>query len=87
MLKSKKLATAAIAGILASSTFIASCSFAASKEKAGCNMKDSSKMEKSGCNMAESDKSGCDMKEGMEKTSAKGHKEKAACKGKNSCAH
>ena len=49
-LKNKKLASAALAGLLATTVIIASDSFAAAKEgKSGCHGKDSSKMDKSSC--------------------------------------
>lgn len=71
-LKNKKLATAALAGLFASTVLVAGASFAAS-EKASCTGKDKT---------AKTEKANCKTADGKDKNACKG---KHACKGKNAC--
>lgn len=77
MTTTKKLATAALAGLFTASIVAAAPVFAGEEGKAGCNGKEKAAAEKASCNSK-------DMKAAEEGTKA-GEKEKHSCKGKNSC--
>jgi hypothetical protein len=68
-MKSNKIVSAALAGLLASSIFVAGEAFAAEAAKSSCNGKTADAKEKHAC-------------KGQKAADAK---EKHACKGKNSC--
>lgn len=83
MIKSnKKLASAALAGLFATTVLVAGNSFAAEEAKSSCKGKE--KTEKAGCKGVEAkEKHSCKGKSSCKGTDEA--KEKHACKGKNSC--
>lgn len=83
MTTSKKLATAALAGLLSTSFAIAAPAFAADGDKAGCTGKDKVKAEKANCKTADGkEKHAC---KGKNSCKGNGGDGKNACKGKGSC--
>ena len=81
-IKNNKLATAALAGLLATSILAASNSFAAHDSKSSCTGKDS-KVEKANCKTADGkEKHAC---KGKNACKGQGSSGKNACKGKGSC--
>lgn len=82
MSNSKKLANAALAGLLAASVLTASSSFAAD-EKSSCHGKDKVSAEKANCKTADGkEKHAC---KGKNSCKGQGGDGKNACKGKGSC--
>lgn len=83
MLNSKKLANAALMGLLGASVLTASNSFAANAAKSNCNGKDKAAMEKANCKTADGkEKHAC---KGKNSCKGQGMDGKNACKGKGSC--
>lgn len=79
-MKNNKLATAALAGLFATTMMVASNSFADDSAKASCNGK---KMEKANCKTADGkEKHACKGKNSCKNQGASG---KNSCKGKGSC--
>lgn len=84
MTTSKKLATAALAGLLTASFAVAAPAFAADGDKSSCTGKDKVKAEKANCKTADGkEKHACKGKNSCKGNGADG---KNACKGKGSCA-
>ncbi len=83
-MKTNKLASAALAGLFATSVLVASNSFADDAAKSSCAGKDAKKTEKAGCKTSTESKEKHSCKG---KNSCKGQEkgEKHSCKGKNSC--
>jgi len=83
MLNTKKLAAAALAGLFATTTLVATQSFAADEAKSSCNGKDKAHGEKANCKTAEGkEKHAC---KGKNSCKGNGSDGKNACKGKGSC--
>lgn len=84
MTTSKKLATAALAGLFTATLAAAVPAFAADEGKAGCKGKDKAHAEKANCKTADGkEKHACKGKNSCKGNGADG---KNACKGKGSCA-
>lgn len=82
--KNKKVATVALAGILAMGAFSAAPAFAGNHAGNGCSAAGcGSKTEKSGCKGASGCKSGCESKSSCKSKS--GCEGKSGCKSKNEC--
>jgi len=83
-MKSNKIITAALAGLLATNVAVATNSYAAEKNKSGCNSKDEAKMEKANCKTADGkERHAC---KGKNSCKGMGSDGKNSCKGKGSCA-
>ena len=84
MTTSKKLATAALAGLFAASLMAAAPAFATEGDKANCTGKDKAHAEKANCKTADGkEKHAC---KGKNSCKGNGGDGKNACKGKGSCA-
>ena len=82
-MKSNKLASAALAGLFATTVLVASNSFADDAAKSGCHGKDGKKIEKANCKTADGkEKHAC---KGKNSCKGQGSDGKNACKGKGSC--
>lgn len=80
-MKSNKLASAALAGLFATTVFVASNSFADDADKSSCSGK--TKMEKANCKTVDGkEKHSC---KGKNSCKSQGADSKNSCKGKGSC--
>ena len=85
-MKSNKIVSAALAGLLASSIFVAAESFAAETAKSSCNGKAADAKEKNSCKAKAADASEKHACKGKNSCKGQGADGKNACKGKGSCA-